>query len=396
MSVVDDLVALVRIDSQNPGALEAECAAWVRQRLENGTGLRVVDYPAAPGRPNLVATVPGTGRGPRLVLVAHMDTVPVGEQWTIDPLGGQIRDGAVWGRGSADMKAGLAVAIGLMESLAAAPPPPGEVVLCVTSDEEGPDMSGIHALVAAGVAGPADQVLALEPTGLRLRLAQVGLRWLEVEVHGRMAHGGRAHRDGIDAIHLAALIAAELKRRVPRLAGEHELLGPPRVTCSGIRGGVAANVVPASCTLTLDIRVVPPATPQAAQDLVAEVSREVCAQFPGSRFVLRPLGVARPPVVADERSPLVRGLRAAFLAETGRPLEHGGEDGHEAYTDASMVSALTGSRSCTVWGPGHPSQAHVADEHVTLADLEIAERVAGRLVRELAAAGRDGTGWTVS
>jgi succinyl-diaminopimelate desuccinylase len=390
VSVLDDLVALVRIDSQNPGALEADCAAWVRQRLEGDAGLSVADYPAAPGRPNLVAAVPGAGRGPRLVLVAHMDTVPVGEQWTIDPLGGQIRDGAVWGRGAADMKAGLAVAIGLMEWLAGGPPPPGEVVLCVTSDEEGPDMSGIHALVAAGVVGQGDQVLALEPTGLRLRLAQVGLRWLEVEVHGRMAHGGRAHRDGIDAIYLAALIAAEVKRRVPGLAGEHELLGPPRVTCSGIRGGVAANVVPATCTLTLDIRVVPPATPQAAEDLVSAISGEVCARFPGSRFVLRPLGVARPPVVADEQSPLVLGLRAAFLAETGRPLDHGGEDGHEAYTDASMVSALTGSRSCTVWGPGHPSQAHVADEHVTLADLETAERVAARLVRELAGAAQAG------
>ena len=403
MSVLDDLVALVRIDSQNPGALEADCAAWVRHRLERGTGpggavpggavpggtvpggtgLRVRDYPTAQGRPNLVTAVPGAGRAGRLVLVAHMDTVPVGEQWTADPLGGEIRDGAVWGRGTADMKAGLAVAIGLMESLAAGPPPPGEVVLCVTSDEEGADMSGIHALVAAGVVGPDDQVLALEPTGLRLRLAQVGLRWLEVEVHGRMAHGGRAHRDGIDAVYLAALIAAEVKRRVPELAGQHELLGPPRVTCSGIRGGVAANVVPPSCTLTLDIRVVPPATPRDAELLVEEVSAEVCARFPGSRRVLRPLGVARPAVVADEQCPLVRGLRAAFAAETGRPLEQGGEDGHEAYTDASMVSALTGSRSCTVWGPGHPSQAHVADEHVTLSDLATAERVAGRLVHEL-------------
>ena len=372
----------MRIDSQNPGALEAGCAAWVQDRLEQGAGLDVRRYQTAQGRPNLVATIPGTGDAPRLVLLAHMDTVPVGEQWTVDPLGGQVRDGAVWGRGSADMKAGLAVAIGLLESLATNPPP-GDVVLCVTADEEGPDMSGIHTLVAEGIVGAGDQVLALEPTGLRLRLAQVGLRWLEVEVHGRMAHGGRAHQDGIDANYLAALIAVELKSRVPDLAAEHELLGPPRVTCSGIRGGVAANVVPASCTLTLDIRVVPPLRPEDAEQLVTDVSHDVCAGFPGSRFEVRALGAARPPVVADEVCPLVQGLRTAFIAETGRPLEDGGEDGHEAYTDASMVAALTGSRSCTVWGPGHPTQAHVADEHVTLDDLETAERVAARLVHEL-------------
>jgi succinyl-diaminopimelate desuccinylase len=85
-------------------------------------------------------------------------------------------------------------------------------------------------------------------------------------------------------------------------------------------------------------------------------------------------------VVADEGSHLVARLRVAFRQATGRPLASGGEDGHEAYTDASMISALTGSRSCTVFGPGAPDQAHVADEHVTLADLRTAARVVEALV----------------
>jgi succinyl-diaminopimelate desuccinylase len=382
MSVVDDLVELVRIDSQNPGPLEGECAAWVRERLKRG-GLEVRRHETAEGRPNLITSVPGAGRAPRLVLLGHMDTVPLGEPWSVDPLAGVVRDGAVWGRGAADMKGGLAVAINALESLAVGPPPPGDVVLCATADEEGPEMSGIHALVADGIVGPGDQVLALEPTGLRLRLAQVGLRWLALELHGQMAHAGRAHEDGIDANHLAAQIAVELKRRVPQLADAHELLGPPRITCSSLHGGVAVNVVPPTCAMTLDIRVVPPLTPDAAERLVRQIADEVCAGFPGSRFRLERLGVARPPVVADEDCPLVRGLRAAYLAETGTPLEHGGEDGHEAYTDASMVAALTGSRSCTVWGPGQPSQAHVSDEHVKLAELHLAQRVLGHLVRDL-------------
>jgi succinyl-diaminopimelate desuccinylase len=381
VSVLDDCVALVRIDSQNPGALEHACAAWLEERLRRA-GITASRRDTGDGRPNLVAAVPGAGQAPRLVLLAHMDTVPVGEGWSTGPLSGTVRDGAVWGRGAADMKAGLAVAIAVLESLTAGPPPPGEVVLCATADEEGPDMAGIHTLVAGGVVGAGDQVLALEPTGLRLRLAQVGLRWLEVEVRGRMAHGGRAHRDGIDANHLAALMAVELKRRFPSLTPEHELLGPARITCSGLRGGVAVNVVPASCTLTLDARVVPPLLPEDAERFTRQVAAEVCAGFPGSSFELRRLGVARPPVVADESCPLIRGLRRAYLAETGRPLEHGGEDGHEAYTDASMVAALTGSLSCTVWGPGHPSQAHAADEHVAIAELDAAQRVLIRLARE--------------
>jgi succinyl-diaminopimelate desuccinylase len=384
MSLTEDLVELVRIDSQNPGALEGRCAAWVHKRLERA-GVDVRRHATPDGRPNIIASVPGGGLAPRLVLLGHMDTVPVGEPWTVDPLRGEIRDGAVWGRGAADMKGGLAVAIDVLEFLVNGAPVPGDVVLCATADEEGPDMRGIHALVADGIVGVGDQVLALEPTGLRLRLAQVGLRWLALKLYGQMAHAGRAHENGIDANHLAAEIAVELKRRVPQMAQAHELLGPPRITCSGLRGGVAVNVVPPTCEMMLDVRVVPPLTPLDAEGLVEEVARDVCQRFPGSRFTLRRLGVARPPVVADEECPLVRGLRAAWLSETHRPLGHGGEDGHEAYTDASMVAALTGSRSCTVWGPGQPSQAHVSDEHVEIAELELARRVLARLVRTLPA-----------
>jgi succinyl-diaminopimelate desuccinylase len=382
VSVLDDLVTLIRIDSQNPGPLEHHCAAWVEDRLARA-GISARRHDTPDGRPNLVARVFGTGQAPRLVLLAHMDTVPAGEGWTTSPLGGEIRHGAVWGRGAADMKAGLAVAIAVFEQVVAGPPPPGEVVLCATADEEGPEMSGIHTLVRQGVVTADDQVLALEPTGLRLRIAQVGLRWLELIVRGRMAHGGRAHRAGVDANHLAALVAVELKRRFPRLAAEHELLGPPRITCTGLRGGVAVNVVPPSCTLMLDARVVPPLLPEDAEQLTEQVAAEVCGRFPGSSFELRRLGAARPPVVADQACPLIQGLRGAYWAELGGPLEQGGEDGSEAYTDASMVAALTGSRSCTVWGPGHPSQAHAADEHVAAAEVEAAQRVLTRLARQV-------------
>ncbi|WP_320671361.1 M20 family metallopeptidase [Patulibacter defluvii] len=379
-TVVRDLQQLVRIDSQSPGPQEAEVIAWLAQRLDR-PGIRTRRQPVPGGGENLVFTVPGTGDAPRLVLSAHMDTVPVGDHWTVDPLGGELRDGAIWGRGSCDMKAGLAVAVATLEAFADGPAPPGDLVLAATVDEEGPSMRGVHALVADGLVGGDDQVLALEPTGLRLRIAQVGLRWLELVVHGRMSHAGRAHRDGIDANHLAALIVCELKERVGGLAGEHPLLGPPRCTAGVVHGGVATNVIPGSCRVELDVRVVPPAAPEDATALVREIADGVIARFPGSRYELRGLGVGRPPVVADDASPIVQGLRAAWEeVHDGARLPQGGEDGHEAYTDASMIAALTGSRSSTVWGPGLPKHAHVADEHVTVEQLETAVRVLERLV----------------
>ncbi len=378
---LEDTVELVRIDSQNPGALEAACARWVRERLE-GVGVRVDEVAVADGRADLVAAIHGTGERPRLVLLAHMDTVPVGSGWTVDPLGGESRDGRIYGRGAADMKAGLAVAIGLLDALARADAAPrGDVVVAATVDEEGPEMAGAHALVGSGLFRPDDQVLALEPTGLRLRIAQVGLRWLELTVHGRMAHAGRAFL-GIDANHVVARIVDRLKTQVAELRYEDELLGRPLFTCGRIEGGVATNVVPPSCTAQLDLRLVPPLTADDVVALTREVADATVAEFPGAAYELRPLGAARPPVRAAEDAHVVRSLRAAFEAVTGRALESGGADGHEAYTDASMIAALTGSASCTVFGPGSSDRAHVADEYVEIEDVEVASHVLERLVEQ--------------
>ncbi len=371
--VVADLVELVRLDTQNPGPLEGACTAWLVERLRH-PGIEVRRQPVAPGRENVVAAVQGRSESPRLVLLAHMDTVPVGSGWTVGPLDGEIRDGRVYGRGAADMKAGLAVAVHLLRALAEGDAPAGDVVLCATVDEEGPGMLGAHALVRDGLVRDDDQVLALEPTGLRLRIAQVGLRWLRLRVTGRMAHAGRAPL-GVDANHVAARIVDRLKERVEALDVVHPLLGRPLFTCGRIEGGVATNVVPPTCTAELDLRVVPPLGPADIEAMVRRVVSDVVAEFPGASFTLEPLGVARPPVVADEGSPVVRVLREAFAGVTGAPLASGGADGHEAYTDASMIAALTGSRSCTVWGPGSTDRAHVADEWVAIDDLALACRV---------------------
>jgi succinyl-diaminopimelate desuccinylase len=370
---IEDTAALVRIDSQNPSPGEGACAAWVLERLARA-GVQATTYPVAEGRPNVVASVPGQGSGPRLVLLAHMDTVGIGDGWTVEPLVGLVRGGRLYGRGAADMKAGLAVALNLLESLARGPAPAGEVMLCATVDEEGPEMAGAHALVRDGVLRPDDQVLALEPTGLRLRLAQVGLRWIELEVHGRMAHAGRAHL-GVDANRLAARVVERLQARVAALPYEDELLGRPLFTCGTLSGGIAVNVVPPTCIARFDLRFVPPLSSEQIVELVQDVVDATVPEFPGAAAEVRPLGPARPPVRAAEDAHVVDRLRDAFRAVTGAVLASGGADGHEAYTDASMVAALTGSTSCTVFGPGSSDLAHTADEYVELDDIEVASRV---------------------
>jgi acetylornithine deacetylase/succinyl-diaminopimelate desuccinylase-like protein len=240
-------------------------------------------------------------------------------------------------------------------------------------------MAGAHALVASGTVGAEDQVLALEPTGLLLRIAQVGLRWIEVTVHGRMAHAGRAHL-GIDANHVMARIIERLKQRIDELPHHDELLGRPLFTCGTIDGGVAVNVVPSRCVARFDLRFVPPL---AAEDVVAiaeEVAEGASGEFDGATVEVRPLGPARPPIRADEQSHLVSTLRDAYRDVTGTPLTSGGADGHEAYTDASMIAALTGSVTCTVFGPGSSDSALTADEYVDIDEIEITTRVLERVL----------------
>jgi len=376
---VRDTVSLVRIDSQNPGPLEGECARWVFDRLGQA-GVERAIAPVTDARDNVVATVRGRGEGPRLVLLAHMDTVAIGDGWSVAPLDGLIRHGRIYGRGSADMKSGLAVAVNLLEVLAAGPPPRADVVLCATVDEEA-GMAGAYAVAESGLLRADDQVLALEPTGLRLRLAQVGLRWLELEATGRMAHAGRAHL-GVDANHVVAHIVDRLRERVAALPYRDELLGRPLFTCGTIAGGVGVNVVPPACIARLDLRFVPPMT---ADDVLAMVQAEAVAAmavFPGAGVEVRALGPARPPVRAADDAHIVRRLRDGFRDVTGHVLESGGADGHEAYTDASMISTLTGSTSCTVFGPGSSDNAHTADEYVGISDLETAARVLERVVAD--------------
>lgn len=381
-SVIRDTQSLIGIDSQNPGPLEAECANWVVDRLTSA-GLTATRHQVEPGRDNIIATVAGSDpEAPRLVILGHMDTVPIGEGWTYPPFGGVIDNGNLYGRGACDMKAGLALGIGLLDALVrTGTQPRGDVVLVATVDEEAPGMLGAHQLVADGLIRATDQVLAPEPTGMRLRQRQMGLRWLTLTVTGRMAHAGRAHL-GIDANHVLSQIVDQMKTVFGALPFDDEILGRARFTCGTLHGGVAPNVVPGSATAEFDLRIVPPLVPEDAVTMVERVADAVMARHPGAQYSIELLGARRPPVGADGDSKIIQGLQAAYVEHTGALPEIGGADGHEAYTDASMIAALTGSTSCTVLGPGATDEAHTVDEFVPLADIELGARLMWTLVQQ--------------
>jgi acetylornithine deacetylase/succinyl-diaminopimelate desuccinylase-like protein len=170
-------------------------------------------------------------------------------------------------------------------------------------------------------------------------------------------------------------IVDRLKNEVAQLDHEDEILGRPRFTCGTFHAGVATNVVPPSAEAYFDMRIVPPMKIDDVIPMVSGVAEGIVSEFPGATFEVSPLGAPRPPVRASDESKIVSGLRASYENQTGKQMPFGGDDGHEAYTDSSMVAALTGSKSCTVFGPGSTDRAHTADEFVPIADLELVSKV---------------------
>ena len=182
---------LVRLPSENPPATEQRVGEFVAQWLRRVPGVEVEVFEVQPGRSNVVGRLRSGSSAPAVAILAHMDTVPVGDGWSKDPFGGEIEHGRLYGRGSCDMKAGLACAmVALKRAAAQKSSPRRDILVCATVDEEGSHMLGGMDLIRHGIVDKDSFVVATEPTGLEIIIAHKGLVWLEVEAIGKLAHAG--------------------------------------------------------------------------------------------------------------------------------------------------------------------------------------------------------------
>ena len=369
--------ALVRIDSRNPtlaaGAPgERPCALALREVLD-AWGFRTELHDAAPGRPNLVARIGGESGGSSrsLMLNGHLDVVGV-EGMIHPPFEAREREGRLYGRGSADMKGGVAAmcAAALQAVRAGAR---GEIIIAAVADEEYESL-GTRTLLAQGVR--ADACVVTEPTRLAIMPAHRGFVWLEVEIAGRAAHGSRWDI-GVDAIRHAGLLLAELDaydaETLP--ARTHPLLGRGSLHASLIEGGIGMSTYPDRCVLKLERRTIPGETPA---DIVAEV-RQACDRVRARRATFAAevrLLVAQGPSDVAVDSPLVTGLESALRAEgEGVAIE-----GMSAWTDAALLNEAGVPAVC--FGPGDISLAHAAEEFVPLAEIDRATTVLATFARQ--------------
>jgi acetylornithine deacetylase len=360
--------ALVEIDSRNPslvpgGPGERACALALREVLD-AWGFRTELLEAAPGRPNLVARIGSARSGRSLMFNGHLDVVGV-EGMVHPPFQPKERDGRLYGRGSADMKGGVAAMCSAAYA-AATEGLPGEIVIAAVVDEEYESL-GTRALMEQGVR--ADACIVTEPTQLAVMPAHRGFVWLDVAVTGRAAHGSRWDI-GVDAIRHAGLLLAELDRIDSEVlpAREHPLLGRASLHASLIQGGTGYSTYPDRCVLGVERRTIPGET---TADVAAEMERAcetVRARRPSFQASVRVSGAQGPSDVRVD-APLVLALGQA-LREAGEPVR---VEGMSAWTDAAILNAAGIPAVC--FGPGDISLAHAAEEYIPLKEIDRAKDV---------------------
>ena len=337
------LQRLVSIDSINPdlvpgAAGEGEIAAWCAEWLR-GQGFDVSVLEERPGRPSVVGIKRGTGTGRSLMLNGHLDTVGVAS-YEGNPFGGEVRDGRVFGRGTFDMKGGVA-AILVAAARASARQLAGDVIVTLVADEEFGSLGTEEVLRSV----TADAAVVVEPSELELTLAHRGFAWFELELRGVAAHGSQPER-GVDAIAHAALVMRALDELRTRLESgtAHPTLGYGTVRVSMISGGEDAATVADTCTLTLERRMLPGQSPEQVEAELRGVLEQLAATVAGFTYTLTCL-VARAAFEADPEWPVVQALAGQAARVLGAPPAVRGEP---FWTDAGLV--LEAGIPCLVFG----------------------------------------------
>lgn len=370
---------LVRIDSTDPGACEGEIGTFIFQYLKD-LGVPVIKKEVLPGRFNIMAKVEGEEDAPALVYICHMDTVTTGEGWTVSPFGAEVIRGRIYGRGACDMKSGLACALSAFTSMALKArngKKPGRSLVFIGTVDEEDFMRGAEAAIADGWVSKDSWVLDTEPTNGQIEVAHKGRTWFEITVNGITAHASTPWK-GADAIAAMAEIIAAIRRRIAACP-VHPDLGASTVTFGQIEGGYRPYVVPDSCRVWIDMRLVPPTDTAGAAAIVEDAIAAATKEIPGITVAYQITG-NRPYVEKDEQSPLLNALSRACEEVTGEPAPVSFFPG---YTDTAVIAGTLGNHNCMSYGPGDLELAHKPDEYVPCEDILRCEEVLTRLADNL-------------
>lgn len=402
--IVDFASRLVRIPTVNPPGEEYEaCANAIGDQLRvHGAEVQLlpavgrVEHTARHPRINVVGRYEGAAKGPAIHLNGHFDVVPAGQGWTRDPFGGQIIDGRLYGRGSCDMKAGLAAAVFAAEAIRrAGVTHQAPIEISGTVDEESGGFAGVAWLAENRWISRerTKAVIIPEPFGVdRICVGHRGVYWFEVIAEGRIAHGSMPYL-GVSAIegmsHLMDLVRDELG---PALAGRVTTMpvvpeGSRHATINvnGIEGGQPVDESPSPCVAdrcraVFDRRFLLEEGIERTRAEVAALVAKAQAKMPEVRFAIEDRMIVEP-TRAPEDAPVIAALTAAIARVVGRPAALVASPG--TY-DQKHVARIAGVPHCVAYGPGALDLAHQPDEYCSTADIVMATKVLALAVLTLA------------
>jgi succinyl-diaminopimelate desuccinylase len=359
---------MVRIKSVNPPGDEMAMAEYVANVLKS-IGLEVKLLKHSSSRASVLAILRGSGQAPALLYSAHLDTVPLGaEQWIHEPFAAETLDGKIWGRGSADMKGGLAALLVMAKIMAnSGLSIKGDLIFAITAGEE-VDSLGAKNVASYPDLGPVQAIIVPEPSYNDIYIAEKGALWLEISTYGKTAHGSMPALGKNAVMMMVELIKGLENFFIP--FESHAMLGGFSMSINTISGGIKTNVVPDRCVVSIDMRTVP------GQD-----HHDIMARFQG---LIKDLGKHdpdfkasieitndRPPIETSPKEPVVKMMVDIVADITGEiPIPKG----VNYYTDAATLAPAF-KAPMIICGPGHPGLAHQPNEYVEIEKLVQAAKI---------------------
>lgn len=376
VALTQQLVRLRTVNRRDGADIETPAAALAAAVMrEFGWDVEMIEV--APGRPNVIAQIPGRRAGRTLMFEGHTDVVTEGDEstWSFPPYSGDIVDGKLLGRGAADMKSGVAAMIYAARAVELGGFD-GRIVIGVLCDEE-EGMLGATAFAASDLARSGiDGVIVCEPEGGEICPIAKGALRIRVSLHGVMAHGAMPQhgKNPIPAVGRLLLGLGELADQIADNLGDHPTLGRFTITPTVLSAGSEeqVNVIPSTASVLADIRTIPGVGHDVLVDLIGRLSQQIAAESELSADV--DVLVDRPVVDTPVAAPVVQALAAAHRDITGSPPVFGGVPGT---TDGTILTRDAGL-STVVYGPGGKWIAHQADEYVDVADIHTAVKVYAR------------------
>ncbi|MGR3344476.1 MAG: acetylornithine deacetylase/succinyl-diaminopimelate desuccinylase family protein [Paracoccaceae bacterium] len=410
----DELIALtqdlIRLPTINPpGDNYLEICEFLAGRLKKlGFAIEMIRAFGAVGdsdkypRWNMVARIEGARSGQCVHFNSHTDVVQVGRNWTYDPFGGALHDGKIYGRGSCDMKGGLAASIIAAEAfLEVCPDFAGAIEISATADEESGGLGGVAYLAEKGFFSPerVQHVIIPEPLNKdRICLGHRGVWWAEIETYGEIAHGSMPFLGDCAVRHMGAVLQEMEDTLFPALAQKRtdmpvvpEGAKQSTMNINAIHGGqaepdadytgLASACVPDSCRIVIDRRFLLEEDIQEVRQEIGAVLESVKAKRPNFSYDLREVHQVLP-TMTDKNAAIVQTVSRAIIDVLGVDPTYVVSPG--TY-DQKHIDRIGRLKNCIAYGPGILDLAHKPDEYIGVDDMVDSAKVMGRSLAELLA-----------